>query len=115
MPRMNYPRPLALVTGASSGIGLELSKLFAKNEYDLIVAAEDTELDAVALGVESTDASVEGVRVDLAKPEAVEELWRRVQALDRPLEAACLNAGIGMGGDFRETDLEQELQIVDLN
>jgi uncharacterized protein len=112
---MNYPRPLALVTGASSGIGLELAKLFAKNEYDLIVAADDAELDPAALGVADTDASVQGVRVDLGKPEGVEELWRRVQALDRPLEAAALNAGIGMGGDFRETDLEQELQIVDLN
>ena len=112
---MNSSRPLALVTGASSGIGLELAKLFAANDFDLILAAEDAELDAAALGIESSGVSVDSVRVDLATPEGVESLWRHVQASGRPLDAAALNAGIGMGGDFRETDLEQELRIVDLN
>jgi short-subunit dehydrogenase len=112
---MSPQRPLALVTGASSGIGLELAKLFAANDFDLIIAAEDAELDSAARGIEAAGTTVEAVRVDLSKAEGVEELWHRVQTAQRPLDVACLNAGIGMGGDFRDTDLDQELRIVDLN
>jgi uncharacterized protein len=108
------PRNLALVTGASSGIGRELAKQFAQNGFDLIVAAED-ELDGAVAELQSLGASVDGVRVDLAAPEGVEELWRRVEATGRPLDAAALNAGVGGGGAFVDIDLEKQLNIVDLN
>jgi short-subunit dehydrogenase len=108
------PRNLALVTGASSGIGRELAKQFARNGFDLIVAAED-ELDGAVAELQSLGASVDGVRVDLAAPEGVEELWRRVEATGRPLDAAALNAGVGGGGAFVDIDLEKQLNIVDLN
>src|SRR3954469_22845574 len=106
-------RPLALVTGASSGIGFELAKQFATHGFDLIVAAEDAELDTAARELSATAASVEAVRVDLSRPDGVEELYRRIAG--RPLEAAALNAGVGQGGPFAETPLDAELQIVDLN
>src|SRR4051794_8180509 len=108
-------RNLALVTGASSGIGRELAKQFAQHDFDLIVAAEDAELDGAAAELQALGASVEAVRVDLAAPEGVEELWRRVEATGRPLDAAALNAGVGAGGAFVEIDLEKQLNIVDLN
>jgi short-subunit dehydrogenase len=108
-------RNFALVTGASSGIGRELAKQFAQNDYDLILAAEDAELDGAVAELQSLGASVEGVRVDLAAPDGVEELWRRVEAAGRPLDAAALNAGVGGGGAFVEIDLEKQLNIVDLN
>ena len=108
------PRNLALVTGASSGIGRELAKQLARNGFDLIVAAED-ELDGAVAELQSLGASVDGVRVDLAAPEGVEELWRRVEATGRPLDAAALNAGVGGGGAFVDIDLEKQLNIVDLN
>ena len=108
------PRNLALVTGASSGIGRELAKQFARNGFDLIVAAED-ELDGAVAELQSLGASVDGVRVDLAAPEGVEELWRRVEATGRPLDAAALNAGVGGGGAFVDIDLDKQLNIVDLN
>ena len=107
-------RNLALVTGASSGIGRELAKQFAQHGFDLIVAAED-ELDGAVAELQSLGASVDGVRVDLAAPEGVEELWRRVEATGRPLDAAALNAGVGGGGGFVDIDLEKQLNIVDLN
>jgi short-subunit dehydrogenase len=107
-------RNLALVTGASSGIGRELAKQFAQNGFDLIVAAED-ELDGAVAELQSFGASVDGVRVDLAAPEGVEELWRRVAETGRPLDAAALNAGVGAGGAFVDIDLEKQLNIVDLN
>lgn len=65
-------RPLALVTGASSGIGLELAKQFAENDFDLILAAEDGELATAARELEGLGAHVDAVQIDLAKPEGVE-------------------------------------------
>jgi uncharacterized protein len=104
-------RNVALVTGASSGIGLELAKQFAHNEFDVIMAAEDAELEGAAREVGAIDA----IQVDLSTPDGVEELWRRVKATGRPLDAAALNAGIGAGGAFVEIDLQKQLDLVDLN
>jgi short-subunit dehydrogenase len=109
-------KPLAVVTGASSGIGLELAKQFAANGFDLVVAAEDAELTTAALGIAASGAEVVPVQVDLATPDGVEELAARVQQTGRPVQALALNAGIGDGGDFvRELDLDKELRLVDLN
>lgn len=108
-------RPLALVTGASSGIGLELAKQFADHGYDLVVAAEDEELADAARDLAARGVRVEPVRVDLGTAEGVDELYQHVVQVGRPLDAAALNAGIGSGGSFEETPLEQELQLVDLN
>jgi short-subunit dehydrogenase len=109
-------RPLALVTGASSGIGKELAKQFADNGFDLLIAAEDATIETVGAELRRGAAGVEVLQVDLATPEGVEELYSRIRSLGRPLQAAALNAGIGAGGAFvGGTKLEDELQIVDLN
>jgi uncharacterized protein len=92
-------RPLALVTGASSGIGLELAKQFAENGFDLLINAEDSRLDAAvtALGA-AVSTEVRAVRADLRTPEGVEQVHAAVTATGRPLAAAALNAGVGRGG-----------------
>lgn len=108
-------RQLGLITGASSGIGRELAKQFAENGFDVIIAAEDNELDDAAAEIGGLGAQVEAVRVDLSTAEGVELLYQRVREAGRPLDAAALNAGVGVGGAFAETPLEAELQIVDLN
>jgi short-subunit dehydrogenase len=103
------------VTGASSGIGLELAKQFADHGFDLVVAAEEDELAGAAREPAARGVQVEPVRVDLGTAEGVDELVQHVVKVGRPLDAAALNAGIGSGGGFDETPLEQELQLVDLN
>jgi short-subunit dehydrogenase len=109
-------RPLALVTGASSGIGLELARQFAQHGYDLVIAAQDDAIAAAADELRTDGADVQAFQVDLARPEGVTELWSRVEATGRPLDAAALNAGRGAGGAFvGGTALEDELEIVDLN
>ena len=108
-------RPLALVTGASSGIGRELAKQFADHGYDLIVAAEDVELDDATEELKAMGVAVAPVSVDLTKREDVERLVAAVRGAGRPLDAAALNAGVGVAGPFVETDLDAELGIIALN
>jgi short-subunit dehydrogenase len=109
-------RPLALVTGASSGIGLELARQFADNGFDLVVTAEDAELTTAAADLRRDGAQITAVRVDLTRHDGVDELLDAVRATGRPLAAAALNAGVGAGGAFAtDTDLADELRIVDLN
>src|SRR4051812_25735285 len=112
---MASAKPLALVTGASSGIGYELARVFAENGYDLVIAAEDAGIVEAKQAFEGMGAAVESVRVDLTKAAGVEDLWRRTQALGRPVEVAAINAGVGLGGPFKDNDLDRELEIVDLN
>jgi short-subunit dehydrogenase len=114
---MTEDRQLAVVTGASSGIGYELARQFAEHGYDLVIAAEDPGIEDAARALERDGSvSVRPVRVDLAQYEEVERLWREITADGRPVDAVALNAGRGEGGDFaRQTDLREELNIIDVN
>jgi short-subunit dehydrogenase len=112
---MTQTRPLALVTGASSGIGLELARQFGENGYDLIINAEDSGLDDAADDLANTGASIRSVQADLSTDDGVRRLWDTVVAAGRPLAAAALNAGVGEGGPFLDTDLVDELEIIDVN
>ena len=108
-------RPLALVTGASSGIGLELAKQFAENGFDLLINAEDDRLVAAATALAATGADVHTVRADLRTPEGVRQVHSAVTASGRPLAAAALNAGVGRGGAFLDIDIADDVEIIDLN
>lgn len=109
------PRPFAVVTGASSGIGYELARQFARNGFDLLITAEDGGLDEAARRLEGEGTSVETVTADLASSDGVEALYERIRSAGRPLDAIALNAGVGSGGAFVETDLEKELNLIRLN
>jgi uncharacterized protein len=109
-------RQLALVTGASSGIGFELAKQFAEHGFDLLVVAEDEAIADAARELKGMGGGVQAVRADLGTEEGLDELYRSVRAAGRPLDAVALNAGIGAGGAFAtDTDLSDELKLIDLN
>jgi uncharacterized protein len=109
-------RQLAVITGASSGIGFELAKVFAGEGFDLLIAAEDAELTTALEQLTGAGANVEAHRVDLATEAGVIELYRHIQNTGRSVDALALNAGIGAGGAFAtETQLADELKLIDLN
>src|SRR3954452_4516083 len=115
MTEKTQNRPLALVTGASSGIGYELAKQFVEHGYDLVVNAEDDGIHSAAAELAASGARVDAVQADLTDPEQVEKLYSVASGAGRPLAAAVLNAGVGQGGAFVDTDLADELEIIDLN
>jgi short-subunit dehydrogenase len=109
------PRPLAVVTGSSSGIGLELARRCAEHGFDLVAAADEPQLARAAQELRRLGADVTEVRVDLATPAGMEELHAAIAATGRPVDALLLNAGIGTGGRFVEVDAADDLRVVDLN
>jgi short-subunit dehydrogenase len=107
---------LALVTGASSGIGLELAREFVEHGFDVIINAEDEELAAAEASLAGKGAEVRAVKADLSTYDGVERLWAAVEAGGRPLDTAALNAGIGVNGDFtRDIPLEDDLRLIAVN
>src|SRR5258708_33700685 len=112
---MSMANKLALVTRASSGIGLSLATDLAKRGYDLVVCSAGDRLQTTAQQLQVSQVEVVAVQADLASSEGIESLWEQVTALGRKLDIACINAGVGVGGLFVETDLEAELNMVELN
>ncbi|QFZ19149.1 SDR family NAD(P)-dependent oxidoreductase [Saccharothrix syringae] len=112
----NAPRPLAVVTGASSGIGLELARVFVEQGFDLVIAAENPTIEQAAQDLTTDNAQVTPVRADLSTYSGNEDLVAVIEHLNRPVAALAINAGVGVGGDFvDDSDLRTHLQVVDLN
>lgn len=105
-------KPLALVTGASSGIGLELAKLCAKAGHDLLVAA-DRPLDQARQELSAAGASVETVQADLATEDGVRKVVEAAKG--RPIEILCANAGHGLGRAFLDQEWREVRHVIDTN
>jgi short-subunit dehydrogenase len=106
---------LAVVTGASSGIGYWLAKELSGRGYDLVVCSAGERLDSAVTEFRSIGVDVTAVTADLATRGGVDALWKEVLGLGRPVDVACINAGVGVGGLFAETNLDEELSMVQLN
>jgi short-subunit dehydrogenase len=108
-------RPLAVVTGASTGIGYELAKCCAREGFDLVVAADEPEIERAAQEFRSLGATVEAVQADLATLDGVDKLYAAAQRMKRPVEALLANAGRGLGHAFLDQDFEDATRVVDTN
>jgi short-subunit dehydrogenase len=109
-------RKFAVVTGASTGIGYELAKQFAENDYDLIVASEEGAIVESAQALRQIGGDVTACKVDLTKPAGVKRLYAEIQRAGRNVDALALNAGVAVHGDFtRDNAWEKELNLINLN
>lgn len=104
-----------MVTGASSGIGYELALQFADHGYDLVIVAENEELEVARDTIAALGTRVEAIRADLATRQGVEQVHHRLSALAQPVHAVAFNAGVGYGGPFLENPFEEELRVINLN
>lgn len=111
----NKTRPLAVVTGASSGIGYELAKVFAKNNFDLLVVAEDAGIADAGNAFRQLGCTVETLQTNLAHFKGVDSLRDKIKSMGRPIDSVAINAGVGVGGKFIETELADEINLIQLN
>jgi len=111
--KTNAGQSLAVVTGASSGIGFYLAKECAENGYDLLIAADSTELEEAADKLRSFGVNVQTVETDLATTEGIDELYEATNG--RPVDILMANAGHGLSHAFLEQDFEEARHVIDTN
>jgi short-subunit dehydrogenase len=106
-------RPLAIVTGASSGIGFEHAKCCADGGFDLLIAADEPSVHEAGKLLEASGRHVETVQADLATLEGVDQLYEAIQG--RPVAALLANAGRGLGRAFLDQDFEDISRVIHTN
>src|ERR1700761_27198 len=104
-------RPLAVVTGASTGIGYELAKCCARNGFDLLIVADEGRIYEAAQGLKIGEANVEAMEADLSTIEGVDKLYGKIAG--RPIAALLANAGRGLGKGFLDQDFKEARRVVD--
>jgi len=110
---MNQSPGFAIVTGASTGIGYELAIECAKNGFDLLIAADEPEINQAADALRTMEVKVDAVQADLATLEGVDQLYARIAG--RPVDALLANAGRGLGKGFLDQNFDEVCRVVDTN
>ena len=108
-------KPLALVTGGSAGIGLEIARLLAKDGNDLIITGLNSGVVNAADELRTFGVDVVPVQSDLSTEAGNAVVLDALAATGRPLDIAVFNAGIAIGGAFIDIPLERHLQVIALN
>jgi short-subunit dehydrogenase len=111
----NTARPLAVVTGASSGIGLELARIAVGEGYDLIIAADEPDIERAAEKLRLEGATVDAMTIDLSDVAGVEKFCTFIADKGKPVDILLANAGRGLGQGFLDQDLAEALHVVDTN
>jgi short-subunit dehydrogenase len=104
---------LAVVTGASTGIGYYLAHECAEHGYDLIVAADEDRIEKAAEELRPHNVDVHTVKVDLATTAGVDKLYATIR--DRPVDILIANAGRGLGHGFLDQDFQDVRRVIDTN
>lgn len=112
---MSANRQFAIVTGASTGIGLELAKCCARENFDLLIAADEPDIETAATEMRAMGAAVETVQADLSTIEGVDTLYEASKRIGRPVDALLANAGRGLGHAFLDQDFNQARRVIDTN
>jgi short-subunit dehydrogenase len=110
---LDATKKLAVVTGASTGIGYELARQCARNGFDLIVVANEPEIDKAAAQLRGAGIAVEAINADLSKTEGVDKLMAKIGS--RPVDALLANAGRGLGRAFLDQDWKDVRYVIDTN
>ena len=113
---MNSTRNYTLITGASTGIGYELAKLFAKDRHNLILVARDEgKLETAKNELSKYNVEVKILSLDLSKSEDIQGLFNYVEMNKLNVDILVNNAGIGTFGDFSEIEWVKEEALIDIN
>jgi len=113
MASIHPDRPLAVVTGASSGIGRELARLAAQDGHDLVIAADQGPLADAASALRALGAKVAAVEADLSTSFGVDKLMLAIGG--RPVDVLVANAGHGLGHGFLDKPFHAARHVVDTN
>jgi uncharacterized protein len=106
-------KPLAIVTGASSGIGYELAKLCAEQGFDLIVAADDEAIHDAGRAFAASGSKVQALQVDLATLDGNDKVYEAVGS--RAVDYLLANAGHGLGRAYLDQDFDEIRHVIDTN
>lgn len=106
---------LAVVTGASTGIGYELAKCAAQDGYDLIIAADEPSIDRAAVSLKEFGFYVDAIEGDLSTIDGVDRLLETIEASGRSVDLLMANAGRGLGKGFLDQDFAEARKVVDTN
>jgi len=106
-------RPFAIVTGASSGIGYELARCCAQDGYDLLVVADEPQIEEKARALRDCGTAVQALQADLSTIEGIDQLV--AAAGGRPVDALLANAGRGLGKGFLDQDFDAARHVLDTN
>ncbi|MHC2439903.1 SDR family NAD(P)-dependent oxidoreductase [Bradyrhizobium sp. USDA 4451] len=110
---MSAARQFAIVTGASTGIGLELARCCAQAGFDLLIAADENAIETAAAELRGFGGQVDAVLADLSTTEGVDRLCAATQG--RPIDALLANAGVGLGRAFMDQDFNGIRRVIDTN